>query len=539
MTNNSQNACGEERQQACTELACIPKQTALPVWRASVRMALVSAVSVVAAGLIATGIGGCADMSGITSQANLRDAASLGLGTVVEKAQTQPQAPVSAEWWRDFGDETLNGLVAQALQSNPNLKLAQARLARAQAATELANAATLPQVNGQLDLTHQRYTANGAVPPPLAGSIRDSGTLQLAGSWELDFFGKNRAALDAALGVANAAEADGQAARVLLASQVVRGYFQLVRLNEQAVVARRTLAQREQTLTLVTDRVNAGLDTRLELRQSEGSLPEARLQLETIQEQMALTRNALNALTGQSNSATALTPSAQAAIKNVALMPVIPADLLGLRADIAAARWRVEASSSDVANAKTQFYPNINLVAFAGFSSIGLGNLLNSGSQQWGVGPAIRLPIFEAGRLRANLRGKTADRDAAVESYNAAVIDAVRDVADQVASLQAISRQQIEQRAAQDAAESAYDIAVQRYKAGLGNYLNVLTVETSVLVQRRLGVDLAGRALDTQVALIRALGGGYASGSVPSAQENSKIIAVNARPASANGVFGQ
>ena len=119
------------------------------------------------------------------------------------------------------------------------------------------------------------------------------------------------------------------------------------------------------------------------------------------------------------------------------------------------------------------------------------------------------------------------------------MIDAVRDVADQVASLQAISRQQIEQRAAQDAAESAYDIAVQRYKAGLGNYLNVLTVETSVLAQRRLGVDLAGRALDTQVALIRALGGGYASGSVPAAQENSKIIAVNARPASANGIFGQ
>ena len=539
MTNNSLNSCDKERTQACTELACIPGQTALPVWRASVRMALVSAVSVVAAGLIATGIGGCADMSGIAPQANLRDAASLGLGTVVAKAQTQPQIPVSAEWWRDFGDETLNGLVVQALESNPNLKLVQARLARAQAVTEVANAAMLPQVNGQLDLTHQRYTANGAVPPPLAGSIRDSGTAQLAASWELDFFGKNRAALDAALGVANAAEADAQAARVLLASQVTRGYFQLVRLNEQAVVARRTLSQREQTLKLVTDRVNAGLDTRLELRQSEGSLPEARLQLEMIQEQMALTRNALNALTGQSNSASALIPSAQAAIKNIALSPVIPADLLGLRADIAAARWRVEASSSDVVNAKTQFYPNINLVAFAGFSSIGLGNLLNSGSQQWGVGPAIRLPIFESSRLRANLRGKTADLDAAVESYNAAVIDAVRDVADQVASLQAISRQQIEQRAAQDAAESAYDIAVQRYKAGLGNYLNVLTVETSVLAQRRLGVDLAGRALDTQVALIRALGGGYASGSVPAAQDNSKIIAVNARPTSTNGLFDQ
>ena len=505
----------------------------MPVWRASVRMALVSAAGVVAAGLIATGMAGCADMSGIAPQASLRDAASLGLGTAAA------QAPVASEWWRDFGDDTLNSLVAQALESSPNLKLAQARLARAQAVTEVANAATLPQVNGQLDLTRQRYTANGAVPPPLAGSIREIGTAQLAASWELDFFGKNRAALDAALGSANAAQADAQAARVLLASQVARTYFQLVRLNEQAAVARRTLAQREQTLRLVTDRVNAGLDTRLELRQSEGGLPEARLQLEAVQEQMALTRNALHALVGQKNSASALVPSAQAAIKNVALAPVIPADLLGRRADIAAARWRVEASLKDVANAKTQFYPNINLVAFAGFSSIGLGNLLNSGSQQWGVGPAVRLPIFEAGRLRANLRGKTADLDAAVESYNAAVIDAVRDVADQVASRQSVGRQQLEQRAAQDAAESAYDIAVQRYRAGLGNYLNVLTAETSVLAQRRLAVDLAGRVLETQVGLIRALGGGYAPEPLPNDPDAAKTIAVSVRPASEKSFFSQ
>lgn len=490
-----------------SEVALVPGQTAMPVWRASVRMALVSAAGVIAAGLIATGMGGCADMSGIAPQAGLRDAQSLGL--VPALATATAQAPVQAEWWREFGDENLNRLVAQSLQDSPNLKLAAARLARAQAASDVAGAARLPQVNGQLDLTRQRYTANGAVPPPLAGAIVESGTAQLSASWELDFFGKNRAALDAALGSANAAQADADAARVLLASQVARTYFQLVRLNEQAGVARRTLAQREQTRQLVQDRVTAGLDTRLELRQSEGGLPEARLQLETVLEQMALARNALAALTGQQNSSQVIVPSAQSAIKNVAITSAIPADLLGRRADIAAARWRVEASSQDVVNAKTQFYPNVNLVAFAGFSSIGLGQLLNSGSRQWGVGPALRLPIFDAGRLRANLRGKTADLDAAVESYNAAVIDAVRDVADQLASSQAIVRQQAEQGAAQRAAEDAYEIAVQRYKAGLGNYLNVLTAETSVLVQRRLAVDLAARALDTQVALMRALGGGY------------------------------
>jgi NodT family efflux transporter outer membrane factor (OMF) lipoprotein len=545
MTNNSNTLCtasagagqADQKEQA----------QRLPVWRASFRMALVAAASVVAVGLMATGLTGCADMSGIAPQSTLRDAPSLGLNAPGTDATTA-QAPLAAEWWREFGDEQLNTLVAQALQTSPTLKLAQARLARAQAVTEVADAATLPQLTGQLDATRQRYTANGAVPPPLAGSIRESGTAQLNASWELDFFGKNRAALDAALGSANAAEADTQAARVLLASNVARTYFQLVRLNEQTNVARRTLAQREETLRLVRDRVDAGLDTRLELRQSEGGLPEARLQLETLQEQMALTRNALGALVGQPNRALAQTPPEQSAIKNVAVAANIPADLLGRRADIAAARWRVEASSKDVANAKTQFYPNINLVAFAGFSSIGLGQLTNSGSQQWGVGPALRLPIFDAGRLRANLRGKTADLDAAVESYNAAVIDAVRDVADQVASSQAIVRQQTEQRAAQEAAESAYEIAVQRYKAGLGNYLNVLTAETSVLAQRRQAVDLAARALDTQVALIRALGGGYATAQVTAptpvsnaapTQDATKKVANYEGAALARGTFHQ
>jgi outer membrane protein TolC len=138
-----------------------------------------------------------------------------------------------------------------------------------------------------------------------------------------------------------------------------------------------------------------------------------------------------------------------------------------------------------------------------------LDKLLQTGSDQWGVGPAIRLPLFDGGRLRANLRGKAADLDAAVESYNALVIDAVHDVADQLTSARAIARQQTEQSAAQASAESAYAIAVQRYQAGLGNYLGVLSAETAVLNQRRQGVDLVARALDTQVQLIRALGGGY------------------------------
>jgi NodT family efflux transporter outer membrane factor (OMF) lipoprotein len=446
-------------------------------------------------------LAGCASTSGIEPQARLRTPQSVGLG------QGQAPSPVAPAWWTGFGDPQLDALVAQALEGNPTLKVAQARLARAQAVLEVANAATLPQVEGSLSVQRQRYTETGAVPAPLAGSIRDNGTLQLGASWEIDFFGRYRQALEAALGGSRAAQADVDAARVLLASQVARGYFQLARLNDQLQVAQRTLAQREESLRLVRDRVDAGLDTTLELRQSEGALPEARQQIEALREQQQLARNALAALVGRPDLA--IEPRLLAQATPLPVPTALPADLLARRPDITAARWRVEAATHDVASAKAQFYPNVNLAAFAGLSSIGLSNLLDSRSLQWGVGPAIHLPVFDAGRLRANLRGKTADLDLAIESYNGALLDAVRDVADQLASLQSIARQQAEQRQAQVAAEGAYDIAVQRYRAGLGTYLHVLTAETAVLNQRRLAVDLAGRALDTQVQLMRALGGGF------------------------------
>ena len=454
------------------------------------------------AALALASLAACANFSGIAPEAQLRQLPAVDANAPVVAA-------MDVEWWHGFDDPQLDRLIAQAVQGSPSLKLAQARLHRAQAATDGARSATLPQVGAEAQAMRQLYTAKGPYPAPLAGGIYNSGTVQLTARWEFDFFGKNRAALDAALGQAKAAQADTQAARVLLVSQVARSYFQLLRLNGQLGLANRTLAQRSELLALVRDRVQAGLDTGLELNQSQGSLPEARQQIEALSEQIALGRNALSALVGQSNTADALTLPALSAIKNAANIQTIPADLLGRRADIAAARWRVEAAGADVRSTQAQFYPDSNLMGFAGLSSIGLGNLLHAGSQQWGIGPAIHLPIFDAGRLRAGLKVKTADLDAAVESYNAALIEAMRDVADQLTSQQSIVRQQTEQRAAQQSAETAYEIAVQRYSAGLGNYLNVLGSETAVLAQRRLQVDLAARALDTQVALVRSLGGGF------------------------------
>jgi NodT family efflux transporter outer membrane factor (OMF) lipoprotein len=449
-------------------------------------------------------LAGCASTKGIAPEATLRDAP-------IPNASTQAIAPVDAQWWHEFGDAQLDALVEQALAGNPNLGIARARLRRAQAVSEAARAADLPSVNGSLDITRQRFTENGLYPKPLAGSIQDTATLQANTSWEIDFFGKNEAALQAALGATRAAEADVAAARVVLASNVARTYFQLVRVQEQLAVARRTLAQRDEQLGLVRQRVGAGLDTNLELRQSEGALPEARQQVEALQEQAQTARNALAALVGTAEVPAAGSLPAITKLRTAPAVAALPADLLGRRADVAAARARVEAAGQDVKNAKAQFYPSVNLVAFVGLSSFGLDRLIDLGSTQWGVGPAVRLPIFDAGRLRANLRGKTAELDAAVESYNAAVLEAIHETADAVAVLQSVARQQVEQRQSLQAAESAYEIAVQRYRAGLGTFLNVLSAESAVLAQRRLGVDLGARALDARVVLYRALGGGYSA----------------------------
>src|SRR4051812_42544508 len=179
-------------------------------------------------------LAGCASYKGIEPEATLKTPPVRG-------ASAQVLAPVRVDWWKDFQDPVLDRLVDQALSENPNLGVARARLRRAQAATEGADANRYPNVGGALDITRQRFSENSLYPPPLGGSIQNTGNLQANFNWELDFFGKNEAALQAAVGNQRASEADLAAARVVLASNVARTYFQMLRVQEQLVVTRRTL----------------------------------------------------------------------------------------------------------------------------------------------------------------------------------------------------------------------------------------------------------------------------------------------------------
>lgn len=475
-----------------------PRAAALRTW-STVAIAFLSGAVMLLAG--------CANPSGIAARAAVVDARGAG-------AAGPDAEPLASDWWVGFADPGLTALIEHAVAGSPNLRLAQARIARAEAGAAAARANEGPRLDGAVDLTRQKFSENGIYPAPLAGNIWELGNAQLNASWELDVFGRHRAALDAAIGTARAAEADAAAARVLLSVNVARTWVQLARATEQKAVLERTLGQREQVLGLIRQRVQAGLDTAAELRQGEVGVPDARAQLAAVDEQMALARHALAALAAEPPDTYATLAPRITAVQPVPVPEVVPASLLARRADIAAARWRVEAATSDMAAARAQFWPSINLTAFVGLNSLGFDRLVRGSSEQWGAGPAIRLPILDAGRLRANLRGKAADLDAAVENYNAGVVDAVRDVADQIASSRILQRQAGEQQAALAAAEQAYDVVVQRYRAGLAPYITVLNAETSVLAQRRGDVDVRARRLDVQLQLVRALGGGYTADSV-------------------------
>lgn len=467
----------------------------------------------VAAGMLQ--LAACADFSGILPAALRFDEHKLA-------ASSEPYAGWPREnWWQELHDPVLDALIEQAHRDNPGLQAAAARLRRATALAGESESALAPQVGLSASGTRERFSERGLIPPPYAGSTNSINDLQLSGQWELDFFGKNRAALQAALGEVRASEAEQQASRQLLAGSVARGYYNLARLLAQRALGEARQRQRQDLAALVERRVRAGIDTRVELEAAQGVIPENARDIAALDEQIAQARHALAALTGRTpEAADGLAPELPA-VAPLALPKTLPADLLGHRADIVAARWRVDAATQGLDSTRALFYPNINLRAFTGFSAIGLDQWLDAGSRQPGIGLAISLPVFDAGRLRSIYRASAAGVDSAVAAYNGTLLDALRDVADQLSALHSLDIQMARQQAALASAERAYDLALQRYRADISDRLTVLNVETGLIAQRRAAIDLQARWIDSRIRLINALGGGFAeTPSVPLASNN-------------------
>jgi NodT family efflux transporter outer membrane factor (OMF) lipoprotein len=293
---------------------------------------------------------------------------------------------------------------------------------------------------------------------------------------------------------------------------VAQSYFQAQTDLAALALARQTLAQRQSLLELNRVRASRGLEAAIAVRQSDQQIAASRVELSAAEAAVELDRHQLGALLGAGpDAALGIEPALRPYNEALVLPANLPADLLARRPDLAAERFRVEAAAAQIGVAKADFLPNVNLAAFVGFGATSVQglHLLGGGSGVAGVGPAVHLPIFDAGRLRANLRGRYGEYDAAVEQYNQTIIDALTQVADQVTSVRAVQQQLADQANALAAAEDAYRLTLDRYRAGLTSYLDVLVNEERLLAERLNRVRLQGRSLALAVGTMRALGGGY------------------------------
>lgn len=462
-------------------------------------------------------ISGCANFPKTTvPNSHQLEVKDLNAGSAIASAVKKHTPWPSQQWWKVYGDPQLDRLVTEAVVGNPTMGIAQARVAKVLALSEVAGSALLPSLQTDAAFNRQLFSENHFTKAPYAGNWAWNNLAALDLAYNLDLWGKNRSTLSSALDYVEVAKAEAQEVQLSLETAVVRSYVQLSLQCVLRNVAQSTLRQRQEILDITRKRFAAGLSTELDLRQAETPIPAAWAELERISESIELARNQLAALMGKG-------PGDGETIKRPALLlnvPIqlpdaLPADLLGRRPDVTAQRWRVEATGKSIDAAKAAFYPNINLMALTGLQSLGFGQLLSPGSLIASFGPAVSLPIFDGGRLRSQLQATTADYDMAVESYNGTVIRALENVSDQVVSLRSIEKQRKYSAAASTLADRAYDIALQGFRAGFTDYLNVLNAQNQTLVEAQRKAQLDARFLDAHATLMQAIGGGMPVASPP------------------------
>lgn len=417
----------------------------------------------------------------------------------------------SDRWWTAYGDAQLDALLEEALAGSPDLAQARARVAKAEALAGQARAALRPSLTANLSYASAKQSYNNGVPAAFTPQgYNDTARATLDFAWELDFFGKNRAALAAAVSEAEASRAEAAEARLVLSTNVAAAYADLAQLFADRDAAEDAVRIRARSAELTAERFANGLENRSATEQARARLASERAELAAVDEQVGLTRNRLAALLGAGpDRGLAIARPSVGALKAFGLPTGLQANLIGRRPDVVAARLRAEASSQRIRQARAEFYPDINLAAYFGQQALGLDLFAKPGSRIGSVGPAVSLPIFQGGALRANYRGAAADHDLAVASYNAALAKALQDVADAAVSSRALGGRLSESRQALEAAKAAYELAQQRYRGGLATYLDVLTAEDSVITEQRTVGDLEARAFSLDIALVRALGGGF------------------------------
>ncbi|WP_458729817.1 efflux transporter outer membrane subunit [Pseudomonas brenneri] len=461
-------------------------------------------------------ISGCIGTGGVAPQGKSLAANTLATDDAIQSAARDAHWPTT-RWWQVYGDPQLNAWIDLAVQGSPSMAEAAARVREARAMAGLAESAEAVQINGDTTLKRHNWPSDQFYGP---GKLDDSTTWDnnaaLGLSYALDLWGRERNATERAVDLAHMSVAQARQAQLELQNNVVRAYIQLSLHYAQRDIVAATLAQQQQILDLAQKRLDGGIGTHFEVSQAQTPLPETHRQLDALDEEIALTRNQLAALAGKGPGEGAKLQRPTLALGEPLKLPsALPAQLLGQRPDVVASRWQVAAQARGIDVAHAGFYPNVDLVGSLGYVATGGGMLefLTGKKLNYSVGPAITLPIFDGGRLRAQLGEASAGYDIAVARYNQTLVNALKGISDQLIRRESMAKQQIFAAESVASAQKTYDIAMIAYQRGLTDYLNVLNAQTLLFRQQQVEQQVQAARLSAHAELVTALGGGLGAGS--------------------------
>lgn len=417
---------------------------------------------------------------------------------------------IRGNWWEVFNDPVLNSLEEQVNISNQNLAQAEARFRQAATLIRSARAAYFPSVSGSASATRSRSAASRNAGTASGSDSTDNFSVAVNANWEPDLWGRVRSTVEANEAGAQASAADLEAARLSTHAQLAQSYFQLRALDVEQQLLERTLGDYQRSLQLTENQYAAGVTAKANVILAQTQLKSAQAQALDIGIQRAQTEHAIALLIGKPASAFSLAAAPLAGI--VPTLPVtLPSMLLERRPDIAAAERRVAAANAQIGVAKSAYFPNLTLSAAVGFQNSSLSNLLSLPNRFWSFGPALAQTLFDAGARQAQTDQAIAAYDGTVAAYRQTVLTGFQEVEDNLVALRVLEQEaQIQNEALQLARQSVV-IATNQYKAGIVNYLNVITAQTTALNSERTAVDILNRRLAASALLVKALGGGWNS----------------------------
>jgi multidrug efflux system outer membrane protein len=427
-------------------------------------------------------------------------------------AEAQAAASLAdTPWFQVFDDEALHALIRESLTHNLDLRLAVARVQEARALSGVAKSFLYPEINGTAGYVGNQASRNAQ--PPVAAKEADrtynNTQLGVSMSWEIDLFGRLRRNNEAAFDRYLATEEGHRAVIVALVSDVASSYFLLRELDLELEIARRTLVINEDTVKYYTTRLQGGVSNRLELDQAAGNRAITAAQIPDIEQQIAVLEHAISVLAGRPPGAIARgrTLDEQHVPPDV---PVgVPAALLERRPDVLAAERLLSASNADVGAAKALFYPTISLTGAFGTVSGDLGDLLKGDSVIWSFGAGLFQPIFNGHRIKRNYEAAQARFEQSLAQYQSAALNAYREVADALVTIQKLAVKRTEQEAGVEALRDASKLARSRYDNGLSSYLEILIADQQLFQLELQLAQTRGNQLQALAQLYRALGGGW------------------------------